>query len=202
MENYINLIGKQIPVYVAEIFNEHLKPELVYHNLEHTKLVAERTLEIANYYRLDTMERFILIAASWFHDTGQLFSGPHGHEEHSAVMMERFLLEHGIDRVIIEDIKSCIMATRIPHQPDNFLQEIICDADTYNLGTEEFLVTDELLKEELGLRGLTISREWDNITLDFLTGHRFFTSYCRKMLQKGKQDNIDTFARRIEEQRK
>lgn len=73
MENNINLIGEQIPVYVSAIFSEYLKPELVYHNLEHTKLVAKRTLEIANYYKLGPTERFILIAASWFHDTGQLF---------------------------------------------------------------------------------------------------------------------------------
>ncbi len=198
MENNIKLLSKQIPIYVSAIFHGHVKPELVYHNLEHTMRVVERTLEIANYYRLGATERFILLTASWFHDTGHLFSGPQGHEQQSVAIMEPFLLEHGIDPVIIEDIRGCIMATRIPHQPDTFLQEIICDADTYNLGTEEFLVTDELLKEEWGLRGLPVGREWDNLTLDFLQGHRFFTGYCSGKLRKGKQDNIDTFTRRID----
>jgi len=90
------------------------------------------------------------------------------------------------------------MATKIPHCPKTFLQEIICDADTYNLGTDEFLMTDELLKKEWGLRGLSVGREWDNITLDFLKEHRFFTSYCSGKLQEGKQENIDVFSRRIE----
>ena len=193
MENKIKLLSERIPHYVSAIFDEYLKPELVYHNLEHTKRVVERTLEIAKY-----TGRFILLAASWFHDTGHLFSGPQGHEQQSVAIMEPFLLEHGVDPVIIEDIRGCIMATRIPHQPDSFLQEIICDADTYNLGTEEFLVTDELLKEEWGLRGLAVGREWDNITLDFLKRHKFFTTYCRGKLQKGKQDNVDVFTRRIE----
>ncbi|EDM34559.1 hypothetical protein PBAL39_11195 [Pedobacter sp. BAL39] len=201
MENNIKLLSKQIPIYVSAIFDEHVKPELVYHNLEHTKRVAKRTMEIARHYRLSETDCFILLAASCFHDTGQLFSEPQGHEQQSAGIMESFLREHGIEQFIIEAISGCIMATKIPHCPETFLQEIICDADTYNLGTEEFLVTDELLKEELRLRGFPISREWDNITLDFLKGHRFFTSYCNQKLQKGKQENIDAFTRRIENSR-
>ncbi|KEQ29578.1 hypothetical protein N180_18010 [Pedobacter antarcticus 4BY] len=198
MENNIKLLSKELPVYVSAIFYEHINPQLVYHNLEHTRRVVERTLEIANYYRLGITEHFILLTASWFHDTGHLFSGPQGHEQQSVAIMEPFLLEHGIDPVIIEDIRGCIMATKIPHCPKTFLQEIICDADTYNLGTDEFLMTDELLKKEWGLRGLSVGREWDNITLDFLKEHRFFTSYCSGKLQEGKQENIDVFSRRIE----
>lgn len=198
MENNIKLLSKRIPVYVSAIYYKDIKPELVYHNLEHTRRVVERTLEIADYYRLGAIERFILLAASWFHDTGHLFSGSQGHEEQSVAIMEPFLLEHGIDPVIIEDIRGCIIATKIPHYPKTFLQDIICDADTYNLGTEEFLVTDELLREELRLRGSAMSKEWDKNTLDFLKRHRFFTSYCNEKLQMGKQENIDVFTRRIE----
>jgi predicted metal-dependent HD superfamily phosphohydrolase len=198
MENNIKLLSEQIPFYVSSIYYKYIKPELFYHNLEHTRRVVERTLEIADYYRLGPIERFILLAASWFHDTGHLFSGPQGHEEQSVAIMEPFLLEHGTDPVIIEDIRGCIMATKIPHYPTTFLQEIICDADTYNLGTEEFLVTDELLREELRLLGAAESKEWEKHTLDFLKRHRFFTSYCKEKLQKGKQDNINILTWRIE----
>lgn len=95
MENNIKLLSKQTPIYVSAIFNEHINPVLVYHNLEHTRRVAKRTLKIANYYNLGTTERFILLAASWFHDTGHLFSGPQGHEQQSADIMESFLRERG-----------------------------------------------------------------------------------------------------------
>ena len=84
MENNINLLSKQIPVYVSAIFGEHIKPAFIYHNLDHTKHVVERTLEIATYYRLSANERFILLAAAWFHDTGQLFTGPENHEQQTA----------------------------------------------------------------------------------------------------------------------
>jgi HD superfamily phosphodiesterase len=94
MENNIKLLSKEIPIYVSAVFYKYIKPELVYHNLEHTIRVVERTLEIVNYYKLGATERFILLAASWFHDTGHLFSGPQGHEEHSTAVMEPFLLEH------------------------------------------------------------------------------------------------------------
>lgn len=75
MENNIKLLSKEIPIYVSAVFYKYIKPELVYHNLEHTIRVVERTLEIVNYYKLGATERFILLAASWFHDTGHLFPG-------------------------------------------------------------------------------------------------------------------------------
>jgi|GEM_PF-369348 predicted metal-dependent HD superfamily phosphohydrolase len=199
MDNKIILLSTQIPVYVSAIFNEHMKTAFVYHNLEHTRRVVKRAVEIATHYDLSKPDSFILHAASWFHDMGQLFTTPENHEQQSAVMMESFLLEHGIEQSIVKVVRECILATKIPHRPQTFLQEIICDADTYNLGTKEFLITDEQLKEEWRLRGIGVSPEWDRITLEFLKRHKFFTTYCREKLQQGKQDNIDVFTKRSED---
>lgn len=198
MGSNIILLSKQIPAYVSAIFKEHIKPAFVYHNLEHTSRVVERAVEIAAYYHLSETDRSILLAAAWFHDMGQLFTTPENHERQSVIMMEDFLVGHDVEQSIIENISGCIRATKIPHQPNTLLQEILCDADTYNLGTEEFLITDEQLKEEWRLLGIGVSAEWNKITLEFLKRHFFFTTYCKTKLQKGKQVNIDILSKRIE----
>lgn len=197
-ENRLDLLGRLVAGYVANLFAKHASSTLLYHNLAHTRLVATRALEIASFYSLGATERFVLLAAAWFHDTGQLFCGPVGHEQMSVAIMEDFLAPQELAKEKIRDISGCIMATRIPHSPENLLHEIICDADTYNLGTKEFLTTDPMLKEELQLRGLVVEPGWDEATLDFLTWHRFFTTYCRERLEAGKQRNIDILRSRIE----
>lgn len=188
---------KAIPEHVSLLFQHNGNSTLVYHNLEHTKLVVSRVIEIAESYDLHEMESFVLFVAAWFHDAGQLFTVPQDHEKRSVSIMEEFMLGHGVSTEIIDLIRGCIMATKIPHRPETFLQEIICDADTYNLGTNEFTETDDLLREELSLRGFATGKGWDESTLAFLSCHRFFTSYCQQNLQNGKQRNIDIINRRI-----
>jgi hypothetical protein len=46
-------------------------------------------------------------------------------------------------------LESCICATKLPQRPKSLLEEIVCDADKYNLGTENFLKSDELLKKRI-----------------------------------------------------
>lgn len=45
--------------------------------------------------------------------------------------MENFLQNHEVEQEIIEAIRKSILATKLPHQPESFLEEIICDANTY-----------------------------------------------------------------------
>lgn len=197
MEILTSLLYKAVPGYVSMLFGRHFNSSLVYHNLEHTRSVVSRAMEIAGSYELGEQERFVLFVAAWFHDTGQLFTVPEEHEHRSVGIMREFLLGHGMDGKTISLIEGCILATRIPHQPETFLEQIICDADTYNLGTDEFITTDDQLREELSLRSFDTSEGWHQGTLAFLRRHRFFTSYCQQLLLAGKQKNMDTIIGRI-----
>ena len=44
------------------------------------------------------------------------------------------------------------MATKFPRDPKNLLEQIICDADTYHLGTEEFEEMNKRMLEETKLK--------------------------------------------------
>ena len=189
MNNYLELAEKT-GIYVKRLFNQYRANDLKYHNLEHTKSVVKRTLEIAANYLLSETELFILSAAAWFHDTGHLVGGTELHEDRSVIIMQSFLALNEVAKDVIDKIEGCICATKIPQQPKSLLEEIICDADTYKLGTKDFLTTNKLLKKECELRGMPVDN-WDEKTLEFLQSHKYFTSYCQALLNKGREENID-----------
>jgi predicted metal-dependent HD superfamily phosphohydrolase len=187
----------EISDYINGLFNKYQKPYLLYHNLEHTQYVVKKSEEIAQHYLLGQEDFFILATAAWFHDTGQLFSYGKGHEEKSVAIMKEYFSKRNIQTEIINNIETCIMATKIPHRPISFLQEIICDADTYNLGTKHFFKTDNWLRQECELKESTKIYDWNKSTLKFLEHHQYFTSYCQNQLNKGKEKNIQIIRSKI-----
>ncbi len=187
----------KVAVYVTKLFDKFQTPDLLYHNLQHTHRVVEHVNEIAGNYSLNDQVLFIINAAAWFHDTGHLFGPAAGHEEKSNLIMREFLTTEGIDPATIHLIESCISATRFPYEPDSLAAEILCDADSYHLGNKEFLVTDELVKEEFERRNISLPGNWDIKTLAMLELHHYFTSYCTSLLQDGKKRNIDIVRNKI-----
>jgi HD superfamily phosphodiesterase len=180
-----------IGAYVKTLYRQNQSPALLYHNLEHTQKVVQRTCEIAGNYPLDETEMFVLSAAAWFHDTGQLFGEARHHEEKSVFIMRNYMETTKVAKKITDAVRGCIMATKLPQDPKTLLEEILCDADTFNLGTKEFIETDKLLKREVELRNNAPAENWEKATLDLLIKHNYFTPYCQALLNTGKQQNIE-----------
>ena len=70
-------IYKKVAQYVTGLFDEYPHPNLLYHNLEHTRSVVERTQEIAAHYQLDENDMLAVYVAAWFHDVGHLLRKLH-----------------------------------------------------------------------------------------------------------------------------
>jgi predicted metal-dependent HD superfamily phosphohydrolase len=186
-----SIINKKAEEYVTALFEKMHNPNLVYHNLEHTKNVVQRTNEIAAHYNLNEKELTILMVAAWFHDTGHLFTDASKHEEKSDDIMKAFMAENDNDPELIREIEGCILSTKFPRHPQNLLQEIICDADTYHFGTKEFKESNKKVFEEHLLRVGPVSKEeWNKETAELLERHKYFTSYCRSLLEEKKQSNM------------
>lgn len=182
---------KKIEEYVTGLFEQMHAPALAFHTLEHTQNVVKRTQEIAGHYKVSEDEMLILFAAAWFHDTGHLFTDPEKHEVMSCDVMRKFIKDHIEDEKIIEEIERCIMATKFPRNPKNLLQQIICDADTYHLGTKDFKTTNKLAFEEQKLRnGDSNEMKFDDNTIKMLQNHQFYTNYAKDLLNKRKKKNI------------
>src|SRR5687768_650222 len=128
-------IYKKAESFVKDFFQQYSNKSLLFHNLEHTQSVVERTKEIAAQYVLTEDEQFILYIAAWFHDTGHLLVEPVKHEMKSVELTKAFVTKYITDEEVIRQISDCILATRMPRNPQNELQKILCDADTYHLGT-------------------------------------------------------------------
>lgn len=197
-------LSNKTAAYVEKLFTLHNKPYLCYHNLKHTHQVVAAVKEIAAHYALSEEQQFILNAAAWFHDTGQLFTDMAHHEEDGRERMLRFFASEQIDPAVINSIGNCILATKWPTAPQNLLEEIMCDADTYHFGTPYFRITDDLVKQEIQLRSqLHLSLlQWHTKALIMLKIHHFFTSYCQQLLNEGKAVNITYLTERIGEEEK
>lgn len=195
-----NTLYKKAEDYVSNLFREMNNPHLIYHNLEHTQLVVERTNEIAAHYHVNERDMLILYIAAWFHDTGHLFTGMKGHEDQSIRIMKGFMEETDNDPELIAEIEGCIIATKAPRNPQNQLQEIICDADTYHFGTKEFKITNKKVYEEYVLRQGEMSKvDWNERTLKMLEAHKFYTTYCQNLLEEKKQSNMKKLKKKIDE---
>ncbi len=184
-------LEKRIEEHVTDMFEQLETDVLRFHNLEHTRDVVRHTREIAAHYNLSDKELFIVIAAAWFHDTGHLVTDPGKHEEMSCDILRKYLKDHLDNEKTTQEIADCIMATKFPRNPQGLLQDILCDADTYHLGTRDFKDCNKRVFEETKLRnGETDPVKFTEDTIRLLKTHQYYTSYCKEILDGKKRKNL------------
>ncbi len=186
--------------YVSQYFADATDNRLVYHNLQHTQRVVRSAMEIADHFQLSDRDYCMVVLAAWFHDTGY-FIEPTAHELKGAELAANFLREQGAETTDIDTVTGCILATKLPQSPHNLLEEMVCDADLYHLGTDEFNDGNKLLREEQeAIRGEKINKEkWREGTIKLLEHHRYHTDYARMLLQDKKQKHLDKLKRKSAE---
>ena len=184
--------------YVTETFMNKVKPQFVFHNLDHTEAVAEACSQMADYYQLGDEDRFVLMLSAWFHDTGYSAGKADGHEEVSVQIATQFLQQHNVSETIQQRITSCIRATHMPQSPITQVEKILCDADLWHLATDDFKAMNQLLKQEReNLLGHKISKkEWRKGNIKFLQEHKYFTDYAQQYLEAKKQENLLALTRK------
>ncbi len=194
-----NNIYKLVEQHVAHLFESNKKPKLFYHSFEHTQETVKRAEEIAAHYKLSEKEMLAVYIAAWFHDTGRIFTGPENHEEKSVELMKSFMQINCPEADLIQIIEGCILATKRSSVPGNLLQQILSDADTYHLGTKEFKRTNKQVRKEIEVDRDISKEAFDVKTLEFLENHKYYTSYCIELLNKGKEENIEKLRQKITE---
>lgn len=169
---------------------KELNPQLSYHNVNHTKGVIARARELAIAENVSEDVQGILLTAALFHDTGFLETYD-GHEEASCKLAREILPGYDYTQAEIDSICQLIMATRVPQKPQTHLEKIICDADLYYLGTDQYVPIAEGLFHELQHIGKALNRkEWMALQAEFLKGHSYFTATAREMLAANQQQNL------------
>jgi len=175
--------------FVSELFSSKVDKDIHFHTLQHTLEVLAGCETMADYYHLEDEDRFALMLAAWFHDTGYSGGQAMGHENVSVELATRFLNEHKVNQNVINKVVGCINATRLPQNPTSLIEQIICDADLFHLGTSDFKEKNKLLRAELNDFGkLELSKkDWRKKNIEFLSKHKYFTSYAKEHLDPLKQ---------------
>jgi predicted metal-dependent HD superfamily phosphohydrolase len=196
--NYQQLL-QQVQDHVLNYYKTHNDSKLIYHNLQHTNGVVAAGTEIANHYQLNDGDFFIVISACWFHDTGY-FEDPKKHEQKGAELAAEFLKTLGVDDESITKVRACIMATQMPQSASTLLEQIVCDADLFHLGTDAFPEKDKLMRKEVNAcYNMDLSKqEWHQKTIQFLGGHQYYTEYCKLLLSEKQAKNLADIQRKID----
>ena len=195
--NYPELL-RQVREYTLAYYKAHADDKLVYHDKQHTEDMVRAATQIGNHYQLSDRDFFIVQAAAWFHDLGYMIDIQH-HEAQSTVLAENFLRKHNVDEADIADIKGCILATQMPQKPLTQLEKIVCDADLFHLGTDDFFKKDkQMLKEYNALNHADMAKlDWRRKSIKFLESHQYHTDYAQVLLNSGKQANIQTLKNKV-----
>lgn len=187
-ENQFHIL-EETQKYVSDLFLTKVNESIRFHTLLHTQEVVAACDKMADYYQLSDEDRFALSVAAWFHDTGYTKGQAQNHESVSIELVTEFLNARQISQPVLEKITGCINATRMPQNPMHLIEQIICDADLFHLGTEDFKEKNRLLRQELNdFGGLNLSKkEWRVKNIEFLEKHKYFTSYAIQNLQPLKE---------------
>lgn len=177
--------------YVYELYSKHANPANVYHSFSHTELVVEASIEIGKAEGISDKEMELVIIAAWFHDIGYIKSCEE-HEECSCEFVQSFFTELNFSEENLSIIKGIIMATKMPQSPKTHLEKIVCDADMIHLGRKSYNKISSLLRIEAeNKKNKTFNDyEWLKINVNFLSNHKFFTTYAQNTYENPKQKNL------------
>jgi uncharacterized membrane-anchored protein YitT (DUF2179 family)/predicted metal-dependent HD superfamily phosphohydrolase len=177
-------------IFLLNKLEKELPPELIYHNINHTREVLAAAEDLAAMENISGEELLILKTAALFHDAGflQVYTG---HEDVSCQLATSLLPEFGYSEDNIRKICRLIKATQIPQHPLDKKAEILCDADLYYLGTNEYTENAENLFLEMETAGIIKSRsEWTERQVKFLEEHKYFTQSAINRLSAGQHQNL------------
>ena len=171
---------------------EVLSPHLTYHGISHTLDVLKQCIVIAAEEGITSREDLLLLQVSaLYHDVG-FVDVYEGHEERSCQIARQELDGFGFSQKQIDTICDMIRATRIPQNPGNDLEKIICDADLDYLGRSDFyLIGDGLYREFLHQGIIKNELEWNLLQVRFLEKHHYFTKSVKQKREALKQQHLE-----------
>lgn len=181
---------EQAASFILNKLRNQLPAHLTYHSIEHVEDVYQAAQNIGRLEGISNDEMNLLLTAALFHDTGYLVKGK-GHEEESCRIVREYLPAYSYTADEIEQVCAMIMATRIPQTPQSHLGQILADADLDYLGRDDFFTISHKLYKELLSSGL-VNNEcgWNNLQIDFMQKHRYFTKTALNLRETKKQSNI------------
>ncbi|MCK4880842.1 MAG: HD domain-containing protein [Bacteroidales bacterium] len=184
---------------ILDRLEDELPQYLYYHNVKHTVDVVTEVELIGWAEGLDDEGILLLKTAALFHDAGHTIDY-NEHEYHGTELAKKFLPDYGYSEEQIEKICNIILSTKLPPQPEDIYQEIICDADLDYLGRSDMIPVSNTLYKELHEQDkIGTLNEWNKLQIKFISSHSYFTKTARSLREINKQKQIERIKKLITE---
>lgn len=197
---YSNINYKNAEKYIIKRLSGDLPDGLHYHGIHHTKDVCEAVERLAIWEGVKGEELYLLKTAALYHDAGFIDSYE-SNEPIGARLAKEMLPNFGYTEDQINQVIELIEATKIPQNPQNHLEEIMCDADLDYLGRNDFYTIAETLKQELIEFGKLEDNpaKWVEMNIGFLSSHSYFTASSKNRREPEKQKRIKELKEKLTE---
>lgn len=163
---------------------------LTYHNVEHTLNVMKVVEHLALAENISGDDLVLLKTATLFHDSGFVLNY-YDHEVNSCKLAIKYLPDFDYDTAQVEIVCRIIMSTRLPQSPYDILSQVLCDADLYYLGGDQYTYyADRLFSEFKKFNSIKTNAEWKTKQIEFLTSHSYFTKTAVSERETQKQINL------------
>lgn len=184
---------------ILDRLEKELPPYLYYHNFKHTIDVINQAELIGYGEGVDDESILLLKTAALFHDAGHIIDYDE-HEYNGTQLAKEYLPKYRYTPEQIDKICELIMATKLPPNPKNLLESIMCDSDLDYLGRSDFIpVSNTLYKELKEQNKISSLNDWNKIQVKFLSNHQFFTKTGKSLREVNKQMQIERIKKLIEE---
>jgi len=176
---------------ILDRLEKELPSYLYYHNVKHTIDVINQAELIGYGEGVDDEDILLLKTAALFHDAGHII-GYDNHEYYGVQLAKEYLPNYKYNQQQIDNIADLIMSTKIPPDPQNLLEKIMCDADLDYLGRSDFIpVSNTLYKELKEQNKVGDINEWNKLQLKFISNHNYFTETALNLREVNKQKQIE-----------
>jgi len=186
--------------FVLSRLEDGLPDNLYYHNVKHTIDVVTQVELIGRAEGAKDEDMLVLKTAALFHDMGHLINYD-THEEESVKLARKVLPEYQYTEKQIERICTLILVTKMPPEPKNLLEEIMCDADLDYLGRTDFVpVSINLYKELAERKKIDSILEWNQMQYKFIKNHQYFTKTAQKLREVNKKKQLENIQSEIKKE--
>ncbi len=177
--------------FILERLEKELPGNLFFHNVEHTSHVYAQVELLGLGEKVSDEDLLVLRTAALLHDMGYIDRSD-DHESRSVEFAREILPLYRYKDEQIERICDLILATRMPPEPRNLLEQIICDANLDHMGRVDFLIQSDKLFQEYRIRNrIRSKKEWNQSQIRFLETHEFYTSVARRMREVPREKQIE-----------
>lgn len=183
---------------VMDLLEKQLPKNLAYHDVKHTIDVVTQVELIGRQEKVRESEMLLLKTAALFHDAG-FTRGYKDHELLGIQIAREMLPRFHYNPEQIEAISDLIYATKLPPEPKNKLEMIICDADLDYLGRADFIpVSETLFKELVEFKFIEDDYDkWNQIQIKFIESHQYFTDTAKRLRDVNKKKQLENIRKQL-----